>query len=83
MTVPCPNCEDMIRFVQIKSGNLVPVEPMPYPDRGIVAAKMVEGRLLGYVITQLRPLIDDHDRFAMHHCKPERSKEVVDHPTLT
>jgi hypothetical protein len=72
----------VIKFVQIKSGNLVPVDPAPYVDRGIVAAKLVEGRLLGYVINQWHPLVDDHDRYAMHLCKVKRPEETVDHPTL-
>ena len=83
LAAPCPDCGEIIRFVQIKSGNLVPVEPVPYPDKGIVAAKMVEGRLLGYVINQQHPLLDDHDRYVLHHCPTKkRSQEVVDHPHL-
>jgi len=83
MAAPCPDCNEAVRFVQIKSGNLIKVEPLPYPDRGIVAAKMVEGRLLGYVINAWNPLVDDHDRYALHQCPArKRSKEVVDHPHL-
>lgn len=82
MTVHCPNCTELIRYVQITSGNLVPVEPMPHLDRGIVAAKFVEGRLLGYCITQAKPLIDDHDRYVLHKCTTKRSEEEVDHPKL-
>jgi hypothetical protein len=48
----CRDCHDPIRFVRmVATGRPCPVDPMPNPDRGTIAAQIRGRDLVGFVIT--------------------------------
>lgn len=62
-----------IQFVtMLDTGRAMPVNAAPDPA-GNVAASRVAGRLLGHVITQLRPAREGEQRFTAHFavCNPD------------
>lgn len=69
----CRHCYGPIRFVTLDSGKPIPVEPHPAVDRGTVAAQMRGRRLVGYVISQAKPLLPGFQTFVVHRarCKPD------------
>ena len=73
----CRDCFATILFVKLDTGRPIPVDPIPLPDKGNVAAsKTPSGKLVGHVISRTKPLQDHQERYMPHHasCKPERPK---------
>ena len=63
----CRECAEPIRFVALDTGKLIPVNPLPNPERGNVAAHLAGGRLHGFVISRDRlPGPFDRLRFTPH-----------------
>lgn len=71
----CRDCHDPIRFVRMTAtGKSLPVNPSPNPD-GNVAARLLAGQLVGFVISQdNRPGPLDRHRFIAHHATCEAIK---------
>lgn len=64
----CPECSATLRWVEMESGKFFPVDPVPTPRTGNVAARKVGGRYVaGYVLTQARPLRDGFTLFDSHY----------------
>lgn len=73
MSSVCRFCHATIKFVKLDSGKPIPIEPHPFPDRGTVAARLVAGRLEGYVTSAAKPLLPGYDTYVVHraNCKPD------------
>lgn len=73
----CRECADPIRFVRMTtSGRAMPVNPTPNPDRGTIAARLVGGELLGFVISKdHRPSPLDSFRFVPHYATCEAQQK--------
>lgn len=72
----CRSCTLPIRFVQMSSGKAMPINPAENPT-GNVCAKVVGGRLVGFVISREHPAKPGWKRFTAHYATcTER-----DHPT--
>jgi hypothetical protein len=72
----CRFCFATIKFVRLDSGKPIPVDPIPFPDRGNVAARLVGHTLEGYVISQAKPLKPGFQTYVPHKaaCKPEKPR---------
>lgn len=85
----CRYCEATIRFVQLDTGKAIPVNPIP--DRlGNVAARPQGIALVGYVISQAKPLQAGHQTYRPHKadCRPDkpsapRAASLFDSSALT
>ena len=63
----CRACSATIRWVEMESGRLFPVDPVPTPRTGTVAARLVGNRYVaGYVIGESRPLREGFTLFDPH-----------------
>lgn len=62
----CRTCKDPIRFVALDTGKAMPVNPMP-DVTGNVAARMIAGRLHGFVISHAKPAGPRDLRFRPHY----------------
>ena len=84
---PCMYCHALIVFVKLDTGRPIPVEPVPYPDKGNVAAirNKRTGVLTGYVISQTKPLLDGYERFMPHRatCHPEKPRVTAPNRAAT
>lgn len=64
----CRACSATIRWIEMESGRVFPVDPVPTPRTGNVAARLVGTRYVaGYVITSARPLRDGWTAFDSHY----------------
>ncbi|MDO5535219.1 MAG: hypothetical protein Q4F65_11275 [Propionibacteriaceae bacterium] len=53
----CPACSGTLRWIEMQSGRLCPVDPVPTPQTGTVAARLVGERYVaGYIVGPSRPL---------------------------
>lgn len=66
----CHECHDPIRFVELDTGKAMPVNPTPH-DTGNVAARMIAGRLYGFVVAQAKPPRPSDLRFRPHYATCE------------
>lgn len=75
----CRDCLATIRFVILDTGKPIPVDPIPYADRGNVAAKPQGTRLVGHVISRDKPLQDGQKRYVPHRasCKPDKPRVLA------
>ena len=72
----CPRCSATLRWVLLESGKHFPVDPVPTPRTGDVAARLVGDRYVsGYIVTQRRPLRAGFTLFDSHyrHCDMRRT----------
>lgn len=86
-TKPCMHCHATITFVRLDTGKPIPVDPIPYPDRGnVIAKRNGRGDLVGYVLSREKPLLVGYERYMPHFktCKPDRPKvtRTERHPNL-
>ena len=64
----CRSCSATIRWIEMESGRLFPVDPVPTPQTGNIAARLIGTRYAaGYVITAARPLRDGWQAFDSHY----------------
>ena len=73
----CRSCSATIRWIEMESGKSFPVDPVPTPQTGTVAARLVGNRYVaGYVITAARPLRDGFTLFDSHYrvCSMRRTR---------
>ena len=80
MSQVCRYCHGTIIFVRLDSGKPIPVEPIPSPDKGNVAAqRLPSGRLTGYVISRDKPLREGFERYLPHqaNCKPDKPRATA------
>lgn len=72
----CRFCYATVKWVRLDSGRPIPVEPIPFPDRGNVAARLVGHTLQGYVMSRDKPLQPEYDRYVPHKasCNPEKPR---------
>ena len=71
----CRACSGPLRWIQFEDGRMRPVDPVPTPRTGDVAARPVGGRYTaGYRLSNHRPLRDGFVRFDSHAriCRPRR-----------
>lgn len=70
----CRDCHATIKFVRLDTGRLIPVEPIPNTRGNVAAAKRPGGRLIGYVISEKRPLEPGFASYVPHFadCKQAR-----------
>lgn len=73
----CTDCQAPIRFVMLPSSKHMPVNPLPNPLRGTVAARRLMGRLDGYVVSSARAAAPDFPlMFTPHYATcPARAEE--------
>lgn len=64
----CRACWGPLRWIQMESGRMVPVDPVPTPRTGDVAARPTGTNryAAGYLLTERRPLRDGFVRFDSH-----------------
>lgn len=64
----CPACSGTLRWIQMESGRMVPVDPVPTPKTGTVAARRAGDNryAAGYTITPRNPLRDGFTLFDPH-----------------
>lgn len=62
----CHSCHDPIRFVELDTGKAMPVQPMPHPT-GNVCARVIAGRLYGFVISREKPARPSDLLFRPHY----------------
>lgn len=63
----CPVCSGTLRWIEMQSGRLLPVDAVPTPQTGTVAARLVGNRYVsGYVIGATRPLREGFTLFDPH-----------------
>lgn len=80
----CRDCHDPIRFVRMPSGKSMPVNPSPNPTSGTVAARLMGGVLVGFVITtDRRPGPLDSLRFVPHASTCEERTRTTSSTTPT
>lgn len=79
----CRDCHLPIRFVRISAtGNAMPINPKPN-EAGNVAARIVGGQLVGFVISRdHRPGPLDSFRFMPHHatCEAKQRPSTTPNP---
>ena len=64
----CRGCQATVRWIEMESGKRFPVDPVPTPRTGSVAARLVGDRYVsGYVVTLRRPLRDGFTLFDPHY----------------
>ncbi len=64
----CRACSATIRWIEMESGRVFPVDPVPTPRTGNVAARLVGTRYVaGYIITSGRPLKPGWTAFDSHY----------------
>lgn len=51
----CRECADPIVWAMLDTGKRIPLNPLPNPDKGNVACRVVGGNLHGYVISKDHP----------------------------
>ena len=72
----CRSCSATLRWIEMESGRLFPVDPVPTPLTGTIAARLVGSRYVaGYVVTPRRPLRDGFTLFDSHYrvCSMKRT----------
>lgn len=71
----CKHCHGTVKWVEMPSGRLLPVDPIP-SEFGRVLAKRVGKKLVGYVESQDRPAEPGYTRYVAHRaaCHPERPR---------
>lgn len=81
----CRFCFATIKFVRLDTGKPIPVDPIPFPDKGNVAARLVGHTLEGYVLSQAKPLRPGYDRYVPHRaaCKPDKPRHTAAERTPT
>lgn len=63
----CRSCSATLRWVRMESGKGMPVDPVPTPLTGNVAARLVGTRYVaGYVVTAKNPLRSGFTLFTAH-----------------
>jgi hypothetical protein len=79
MSKICDRCFATIRFVRLDTGKPIPVDPIPQPDRGNVAAHLEGKTLVGYVISSAKPLQAAYERYVPHFasCKPDKPRVLA------
>lgn len=78
----CRACHEPIRFVKLDTGKAMPVNPTPSP-RGNVTARVVMGRLVGFVVSKDHRPQPGADLFVPHYatCEEQRPKRPAPTPT--
>lgn len=80
----CRDCRLPIRFVRMPSGKAMPVNPLPDREHGSVAAHLMGGALVGFVITpDRRPGPLDPFRFVPHAASCEERTRSTSSTTPT
>lgn len=75
----CRACSGTLRWVEMESGRHLPVDPVPTPRTGDIAARLVGNRYVaGYKISRLRPLLPGYTRFDSHY----RTCDMKPRPSL-
>lgn len=84
MTI-CHDCHAQIRFVRLDTGRPIPIDPIPYPDKGNVAAKPQGTTLVGYVISKAKPLKAGYETYMPHRasCRPDKPRVHAEDRTPT
>lgn len=73
----CRECTLPVRFVALDTGKALPVDPAP-SERGNVCARVLSGRLHGYVVSKAHPADPLFLRFMPHHATcPERQRTTT------
>ncbi len=78
----CPACSGTLRWVEMRSGRWVPVDPVPTPKTGSVAARLVGDRYVaGYIVGETRPLREGFTLFDPHTrvCDMKRRPKAAPH----
>jgi hypothetical protein len=80
----CRDCYATIAFVRLDTGKPIPVDPVPYPDKGNVAARRLpDGDLVGHVISAAKPLQPGQERYLPHRATCHPDKPRVTHADRT
>lgn len=74
----CHYCDATIRFVVQASGPPIPVDPVPH-ERGRIAGQPRGSAIVGYPISQARPLLPGHRTYVAHRasCHPEKPRVLA------
>lgn len=80
MTVPCKECGATLRFVKMRTGKAMPVDPVPDPRGNVAALRGTGGRYVdGRVITAADPAAVGEVVFNAHwnSCPMGRRKKAA------
>lgn len=85
MNRPCPACHATLRWIEMETGRLFPCDPVPTPNTGTVAARLVGSRYVaGYIVTARKPLREGFTLFDPHYrvCDMRRRAKKPRPPAL-